>query len=208
MNEQNLGMLIDLLEEVKQGNINSHREQKMIAERIEAIETVIERGLDLSDDVKKALANRNELTTKQLNAIAKALLQTMAEGFDGLKANTKTEDRPCYYFFDRKSWAKWVGLALTLTMFCSSLGLYVFSFQQLRMADKTDFSYRYCLMKGYIKQKGLDEIKSILADENKVDSLRIEISQYEDNLRREAELLLRQKQIDEEREALKKQFKQ
>ncbi len=207
MNEQNLGMLIDLLEEVKQGNINSQKEQKTIAERIEAIEIVIERGLDLSDDVKQALANRNELTTKQLNAIAKALLQTIADGFDGLKSNAKVEDRPRYYFFDKKPWAKWVGLAITIILFCLSLGLYAFSFQQLRMADNTDFSYRYCLMKGYIKQKGLDELKSILADEDKVDSLRLETSQYEDNIKREAELLLRQKQIEQERDALKKKLK-
>ncbi len=207
MNEQNLGMIIDLLEEVKQGNINSQKEQKTIAERIEAIETVIERGLDLSDDVKMALANRNELTTKQLNAIAKALLQTMADGFDGLKSNAKTEDRPCYYFFDKKPWAKWVGLALTLVMFCLSVGLFAYNLQSMQRAEEQELRYRYLRMRGRADDKEFLRIDSLMQDDKAKAIIREQVLDYEANLQRQAELLLRKQHLDEEQESLKKKLK-
>ncbi len=207
MNEQNLGILIDLLEEVKQGNVNSQKEQKTIAERIEAIETVIERGLDLSDDVKQALANRNELTTKQLNAIAKFLLQTMADGFDGLKANAKTEDIPCYYFFDKKPWTKWVGLALTLVMFCLSVGLFAYNLQSMQKAEEQELRYRYLRMRGKADDKEFIRIDSLMQDDKAKAILRQQVLDYDANLQRQAELLLRQQHLDEEQESLKKKFK-
>lgn len=134
--------------------------------------------------------------------------------FDALQQLISQQQKPVafrnYSLFASVQWAERVLLGLVCGLVMVSCWLFAMGANQLRTASDCDLRYRYLRMQGKATMsdfKHLDSIFITHRNHKAIQQLEQKVSDYEQALKRQAELQLQQERINQEQGELMKQLR-